>query len=103
MSSPDSLENRSDQPWYGSRTPVLRGFILGTIGYVLVVGVVLATMWVMVEKVRTATADYEAAKVKLQAAQSELKDTLAKSAALNSQLTQLQGQYESVLKLKVDA
>ena len=103
MNSPGPAENRSDQPWYGSRTPVMRGFILGTIGYVLVVGVVLATMWVMVEKVRTATADYEAAKAKLQAAQSELKDTLAKSAALNGQLTQLQGQYQSVVKLKADA
>lgn len=79
MSSTETSGFRSDEPWYGARSRVMRGFIIGTVGYVLIVVVILGTMYVLAKKVATATADYEAIK----AASAEL-----------------QTQYETVLKQK---
>ncbi len=117
MTAPSTPELRPDEPWYGIRARFLRAFILGTIGYVLVVGIVLGTMWILVDRLSKAKSEYDSVNDQLRAAQAGLEVTRAQSAQLQSlseeltkkladlqgQLTALQGQYDAVLKQKQEA
>jgi regulator of replication initiation timing len=103
MSEPAAPVQGADEAWYGIRRRFLRGFILGTVGYVVVVVFVLGTMWVLVDRLSTAKSEYEGVQAQLTAAHDQLKKLHAESDTLQKNSAELKQRYDDVLQRKQTA
>lgn len=89
-------EERDDQVWTGFQRKMRRGFVIGTVGYVIVVLVILWTLWTLAGNVRRAEQEYEGVNQQLTSARRDL-------ASAQSQLAAAQSQYDVLLKQKQEA